>query len=162
MIVFAFSMVSAVLKDLDTINTLVLFAWARSKIWLSSALSILAAKWTRILRFVLFVEWAKAWTARRGPKSEPPIPIWIKSVTPTHLLHRPSIRCHTSAIAGMTSCPRWSTGLLSRLRRAVCKAGRCSDVLTRPPVNKSLICPCRPIWSAFANKRPHSFWSIPW
>ena len=135
----AFMVVSRVVNDFETIMTRVLFGWARSRIRASSAVSILAKKCMRIPRLSIPGTCANASIAKRGPKSEPPIPMWMTSVTPTHLLQSASIRRHTSTTAGMTSEPSRKTGVLERLRNAEWRAGRSSLQLICLPANISAI-----------------------
>ena len=137
----AFMVVSKVVNDFETMMTRVLLGWARSKIRDSSAVSMLAKKCIRMPRLSIPGTCARASIARRGPRSDPPMPMWITSVTPTHLLHSASMRRHTSAMAGMTSVPSSITGDLERLRSAEWRAGRSSLRLICLPANISVMKP---------------------
>ena len=71
----AFIVVSKVVNDFETMMMRVLLGWARSRMRANSAVSILAKKCIRMPRLSIPGTWARASIARRGPKSEPPIPI---------------------------------------------------------------------------------------
>ena len=158
--VLAFIMVSKVVNDLETIIIRVLWCCALSRICANSALSTLATKCMRMPR--LGAACARACTTKRGPKSEPPIPIWITSVMPTHLLHSAAMRCQTSAMAGMTSAPLSCTGVFVRLRRAVWRTARFSLALMASPANILATNPLTSASLALWKRACHSEEWIPW
>ena len=140
--VLALVMVSCVVKVLEAMMNNVVSGWTFSSTSRSCEPSTLETKCMRRRG------WPKFFSAVHiinGPKSEPPMPIFTTSVItwwlyPSHSPLRtawakcPILR-NTAFTLGITSSPSTMMGVLARLRRATCRAARCSVVLILSPWN---------------------------
>ena len=138
----AFIRVSCVVKDLDTTTTKVLRGSSPSSASLIDAPSTFSAKRKSSLALPLA---ANASATRRGPRSEPPIPIW------TTALNFPSLRIFV-AKALIRSRIALTSALTSSLpptpRSAGWSTARSSEVLIASPAKKRARQPSRSIFAA--------------
>ena len=132
----ALNRVSWVVKVLEATTTRVRDGSRPARAAVISEGSTLAAK----RRSILGATGARASQTRRGPRSEPPMPMCrTASISPFRRISPAKARMRSRAVrtSSVTSWPRAAQGPASGARRAMCRTARPSEAFTGAPANRA-------------------------